>query len=322
MNKKGFTLIEILAVIVILGVIMVIAVPFVTGYIERSKRNALLSTADGFIDSVVLYHSSNVEESDKVFIFDATRNGETTDGEKIDFKGKFTGTGSVRLYQDGKTAICISDGKYFALKNINDTEIKTGEGLCSYDEATNNYSSIELVSKEQVDELQNQLDQANAKISELNNKISIDENNLTSLLTNKGITLTGDEELSDLIDLVSTIKGDITHQTFSFDHTISNKTSPTYTDTFQLPAGKYYIIVSSMCYVSNEYHTNTQTLANSSGTLTKIASRIPRYHEDITDYFTAELTENTNFSLTVSYVYNSDDYARPTNSFVFVVKIA
>ncbi|MDD3241646.1 MAG: prepilin-type N-terminal cleavage/methylation domain-containing protein [Bacilli bacterium] len=187
MNKKGFTLIEILAVIVILGVIMVIAVPFVTGYIERSKRNALLSTADGFIDSVVLYHSSNVEESDKVFIFDATRNGETTDGEKIDFKGKFTGTGSVRLYQDGKTAICISDGKYFALKNINDTEIKTGEGLCSYDEATNNYSSIELVSKEQVDELQAQIDQLNSEKQEL-----------VSTLISNGVSVNPDSSLADV----------------------------------------------------------------------------------------------------------------------------
>ena len=36
-NKKGITLIELLAVIVILGVIMAIAIPSMTGYIANSK---------------------------------------------------------------------------------------------------------------------------------------------------------------------------------------------------------------------------------------------------------------------------------------------
>ena len=190
--KKGFTLIELLAVIVILGVIMVIAIPFVTGYIERSKKGALLSTADGLVDSVVLLHSSNVEESDKVFIFDATRNGETIDGEKIDFKGKFTGTGTVRLYQDGKTAVCITDGNYFALKNTNDTEIKTGEGICSYDEDTNNYSSIELVSKEQVDQLQSQIDQLNSE-----------KDALINTLISNGVVVSPDASLEDVNNYIT-----------------------------------------------------------------------------------------------------------------------
>ena len=37
LNKKGFTLVELLVVIVILGVIMSIAIPSITSSIERSK---------------------------------------------------------------------------------------------------------------------------------------------------------------------------------------------------------------------------------------------------------------------------------------------
>ncbi|MDY4051261.1 MAG: type II secretion system protein, partial [Candidatus Faecenecus gallistercoris] len=37
-QKRGFTMIELLAVLVILGIIMVIAVPSVVGYLQDSKQ--------------------------------------------------------------------------------------------------------------------------------------------------------------------------------------------------------------------------------------------------------------------------------------------
>ena len=44
-NKKGFTLVELLAVIAILGVIMVIAVPNVMGIIDKNKKDTYVSDA-------------------------------------------------------------------------------------------------------------------------------------------------------------------------------------------------------------------------------------------------------------------------------------
>ena len=43
--KKGFTLVELLAVIVILAVILVIAVPQINNVIKQTKKNSLGSTA-------------------------------------------------------------------------------------------------------------------------------------------------------------------------------------------------------------------------------------------------------------------------------------
>ena len=51
MNKKGFTLIEILAVVIILGILMVIVVPNVTRYIENSRKSAYVQTIKDILAS-------------------------------------------------------------------------------------------------------------------------------------------------------------------------------------------------------------------------------------------------------------------------------
>ena len=52
-NKKigAFTLIELLAVIIILGVLMIIAIPSVTEYIQTSRKNSYIVTTQSFIDA-------------------------------------------------------------------------------------------------------------------------------------------------------------------------------------------------------------------------------------------------------------------------------
>ena len=52
MNKKAFTLIELLAVIVILGVLLMIAIPKVSQYINKSKKDSYISEAKLYIDAV------------------------------------------------------------------------------------------------------------------------------------------------------------------------------------------------------------------------------------------------------------------------------
>ena len=52
-NNKGFTLVELLAVIVILGLLMAIAIPSVTKYITQSRIKTLVTTMDSYITAVI-----------------------------------------------------------------------------------------------------------------------------------------------------------------------------------------------------------------------------------------------------------------------------
>ncbi|MDD3452841.1 MAG: prepilin-type N-terminal cleavage/methylation domain-containing protein [Bacilli bacterium] len=201
--KKGFTLIELLAVIVILALIALISVPMILGIIEKVKKGALEATANGLLESATLYYAKNLSTigENKVFLFDETHDGETTDNIKLTYKGNFKGTGSVRIYKDGKTAICIQDEKYYAIKNINNTKVTTGTGTCSYDEATNTYLSVNLVSQELVDNLQEQLDNLQSNYNELQSNydsLLAEKQTVITSLSNKGVSTTGTETLTEI----------------------------------------------------------------------------------------------------------------------------
>ena len=64
-NKRAFTLIELLAVIIILGILMIIAIPSVTSYISTSRRSAYIDTARQVISS-----TRNLVNSGKLNMFD------------------------------------------------------------------------------------------------------------------------------------------------------------------------------------------------------------------------------------------------------------
>ena len=51
-KRKGFTLLELLAVIVILAILLMIAIPKITQYISNSRKNSYIATIRDFVDSV------------------------------------------------------------------------------------------------------------------------------------------------------------------------------------------------------------------------------------------------------------------------------
>ncbi|MBN8200721.1 type II secretion system protein [Bacillus sp. NTK034] len=58
-NQKGLTLIELLAVIVILGIIAAIAVPSIGGLIDKTRDDALKADAVQVLNAAKLYSATN-----------------------------------------------------------------------------------------------------------------------------------------------------------------------------------------------------------------------------------------------------------------------
>lgn len=56
-NKKGFTLVELLAVIVILAVLVLLAVPSVLKLMDTARKNAFTTEAQSFVDGAKLAYA-------------------------------------------------------------------------------------------------------------------------------------------------------------------------------------------------------------------------------------------------------------------------
>ena len=104
-NKKGFTLVELLAVIVILGVLLMIAVPAVQNVIKKTKNNATQKQAELFIDAAKKMEVINNDIFE--FASEDKINEKVTDGGK-DFK------------EDSTPIIQVKDKKY-SYSNTNNT---------------------------------------------------------------------------------------------------------------------------------------------------------------------------------------------------------
>ncbi|MGG0738709.1 prepilin-type N-terminal cleavage/methylation domain-containing protein [Niallia taxi] len=65
-NEKGLTLIELLAVIVILGIIAAIAIPSIANIIEKSRYDAIKADGIQVLNSAKLYISGNGAKSTEI----------------------------------------------------------------------------------------------------------------------------------------------------------------------------------------------------------------------------------------------------------------
>lgn len=127
-NNKGFTLVETIAVIIILGVVLSIAVPSITNVVKSTNKNRMISDAETFISEVKEY-----VESDTI--------GNTPNDNKYtleDIKGKTKLSKSPYGEEYKKNSyvditnysVCLTDGEY---KATTETEgsIKVEKGNCS-----------------------------------------------------------------------------------------------------------------------------------------------------------------------------------------------
>ncbi len=60
-KKKGFTLIELMAVIAIIAILAAVLVPTVSGYINRSKKTAIITQARNTVHAIETYNATALD---------------------------------------------------------------------------------------------------------------------------------------------------------------------------------------------------------------------------------------------------------------------
>ncbi|MDD7629873.1 MAG: leucine-rich repeat domain-containing protein [bacterium] len=134
-KKRGFTLVELLAVIVILAVILIIAMPKISDVIKNSKESSLETTAKliasqaekKYTENQVLDNSSTIKCSDVAKISDADYEScnitfDSKGNAKVSIvgKGKFEGMAVCNANKNSATVSsdCSADAKYFSYEEV------------------------------------------------------------------------------------------------------------------------------------------------------------------------------------------------------------
>ena len=167
MNKKGLTLLELLAVIVVLAVIILIAIPILLNVVEKARLGSLKDSAYGLVDEANLYYMQHHPNENLRFdINDGVISSNDTT-KLLSYKGSIE-NGSIILTSYGKVAICINDGKFAAYKNLSDKEVTiNNEKNCSIPEGN---TIIYLEGTATITELNNQ--ELTAVVQELQHEVA------------------------------------------------------------------------------------------------------------------------------------------------------
>ena len=133
MRKKGFTLVELLAVIVILSVIALIAIPLILNIVSDAKKSALKDSTYTLVKAAENYLSmeqihgkeidwkTNKITNEKYISFNLSNE---EDVKKLLVKGKIPKKGRVEITNKGDTFVVAIDEKICAKKNYKENIVK------------------------------------------------------------------------------------------------------------------------------------------------------------------------------------------------------
>lgn len=132
MNRKAFTLIELLAVIVIIAVIFAIAVPIVNNIIESAKLESVKRTVDSISNAALTKCQTDALSSNETVNLYEVTNG-VFGSEKLSLSGKLPNKATIRVNNKCEVAISSYSSGYCVIKDYtsnNFLSLKSTESTC------------------------------------------------------------------------------------------------------------------------------------------------------------------------------------------------
>ena len=137
MKKRGFTLVELLAIILILAIIALITVPMIITLIRNARKSVFKSNAEQVLSASKMYYSKNITDDgviieirenqvNKLQYMNDTTNSEALPG--FHMKGKLPQKGKITITDDGKIAFDLYNGDFCAYKTEEANTIYILEG--------------------------------------------------------------------------------------------------------------------------------------------------------------------------------------------------
>lgn len=158
MNRKGFSLVELLGVIVLLAVIALITVPILTGVIDDSKQSAFKSSLNGIKKAIETDYSDNNFDTSIKYYYGGFQNGagnaynsdkklvaytaSGTNMREIEVSGEIVGKGQGSVSASGVVSVGIYTDKYCGIVKGNDVKIYVIGTDISQDDCINKVKGI------------------------------------------------------------------------------------------------------------------------------------------------------------------------------------
>ena len=131
MKKNGFTLVELLAVIIVIGLLAIIIIPKIKDTLTDSKKSANEISANSLVRTATNYYLE--KRADKSFqncTYDFTNNNNSCNG--FEFTGEKPESGKLQIKKDGTVALAVQFEDYCYIKAFDNESIE----IIDYDSNT------------------------------------------------------------------------------------------------------------------------------------------------------------------------------------------
>ena len=126
MKNKGFTLVELLAVIAILALLVIIALPNVLKMFNQAKKDTFLTEAKTVYKEISKKYISETMRGNKISIISNDNNKLELESNDLKYKVKLKNDGSIKKFEVSNGNYCIS-GKFNNLSELTTDKITEGE---------------------------------------------------------------------------------------------------------------------------------------------------------------------------------------------------